>query len=122
MAPLLRFAVQDLPQSIVWDEPVSDDLLERLCSVNELLQLERTKQGVLRVNPPTGLRTSDGNSEVIQQLRNWWKTHRQGRVTDSNAGFYLSDGSMLSPDALTSLPTALQTGLLEPTRFPTPLP
>ena len=106
MAPLLRFAVQDLPQSIVWDEPVSDDLLERLCSVN----------------PPTGLRTSDGNSEFIQQLRNWWKTHRQGRVTDSNAGFYLSDGSMLSPDALTSLRTALQSGLLEPTRFPTPLP
>jgi Uma2 family endonuclease len=51
------------------------------------------------VNPPTELATSDGNAEIIHQLRAWWKTHRRGRVADSNAGFYLRDGSMLSSDA-----------------------
>lgn len=107
MATLLHFSVDDLPRSIVWDQPLSDDLLERLCVANQLLQLERTKEGVLRVNPPTGLLTSDGNSEIIQQLRTWWKTHRQGRVTDSNAGFYLRDGSMLSPDAAYISPSRL---------------
>jgi Uma2 family endonuclease len=43
--------------------------------------------------------TSDGNSEINQQLRSWWKRHRRGRVFDSSGGFFLPDGSMLNPDA-----------------------
>ena len=50
------------------------------------------------MKPPTGLDSSSGNSEITQQLRTWWKQHRQGRVFDSNAGFFLPDGSSLSPD------------------------
>ena len=42
-------------------------------------------------------------------LRNWWKTHHRGIVTDSNGGFYLKDGSMLSPDAAYLTPSALKT-------------
>jgi Uma2 family endonuclease len=73
--------------------------LEALCAANHGFQFERTRQGAIRVNPPTELATSDGNAEIIHQLRAWWKTHRKGRVADSNGGFYLRDGSMLSPDA-----------------------
>jgi len=54
---------------------------------------------VIVVHAPTGLSTGDGNAEITAQLRNWWKRHRRGRVTDSNTGFFLPDGSMLSPDA-----------------------
>jgi Uma2 family endonuclease len=43
--------------------------------------------------------TSDGNREITTQLSLWWKTHRHGRVFDSSAGFFLPDGSVLSPDA-----------------------
>jgi Uma2 family endonuclease len=43
--------------------------------------------------------TSDGNSEINRQLRNWWIQHRRGRVYDSCAGFFLPDGSSLNPDA-----------------------
>ena len=43
--------------------------------------------------------TSDGNREIIYQLSNWWKQHRQGRAFDCNCGFFLPDGSCLSPDA-----------------------
>lgn len=43
--------------------------------------------------------TSDGNSEITRQLRNWWIQDRRGRVFDSSGGFFLPDGSMLNPDA-----------------------
>lgn len=51
------------------------------------------------MNAPAGGDSSSGNSEIDTQLRTWWKTHKRGQVYDSNAGFYLPDGSMLSPDA-----------------------
>ena len=60
------------------------------------------------MNPPAGMYTGDSNSEVITQLRNWWRTHRRGRVFDSNSGFYLPDGSMLSPDAAYLSPERLR--------------
>jgi Uma2 family endonuclease len=63
------------------------------------MQLERSKQGEIILNAPAGNFTSDGNSEIIYQLRAWWKTHRKGRVYDSNGGFFLKDGSSYSPDA-----------------------
>ena len=95
----IQLRVSTPPRSLAWDQPVSDKELEAFCAANNAMQVERTKDGELRMNPPTGLFTSDGNSEVNRQLRNWWMTHRQGKVSDSNGGFYLADGSMLSPDA-----------------------
>ena len=87
------------PRSLVFEPPLTDAQLEQFCFLNEIARIERTKDGVILMNPPAGATTSDGNAEVITQLRTWWKTHRRGRVYDSNAGFYLGDGSMLSPDA-----------------------
>ena len=109
MTALLCLDVENLPSTIVWDQPVSDEMLERLCAANDLLQLERTKEGVIRVNPPTAMFTSDGNSEVIYQLRMWWNERKIGRAFDSNAGFYLEDGSMLSPDGAYLSPQRLAT-------------
>jgi Uma2 family endonuclease len=51
------------------------------------------------VHAPAGGFTSSANAEIISQLRAWWKTHRRGQVFDCNCGFFLKDGSMLSPDA-----------------------
>ena len=95
------------PRSLVLDPPLTDAELEEFCRLNDVARIERTKEGVIRMNPPAGMFTSDGNAEVIRQLRNWWIAHRQGRVCDSNAGFYLPDGSMLSPDAAYLLPETL---------------
>ena len=103
----LHLNVEALPCSLVWDRPVSDDQLEALCAANDVFQFERTKGGEIRVNPPTELSTSDGNAEIIHQLRLWWKTHRRGKVADSNGGFFLKDGSMLSPDATYLSPETL---------------
>jgi Uma2 family endonuclease len=87
------------PRSLVLEPPMTDAELEAFCQLYDVKRVERTREGVIEMNPPTGSYTSDGNSEVTAQLRAWWKTHRRGRVYDSNGGFYLADGSMLSPDA-----------------------
>jgi Uma2 family endonuclease len=94
------------PRSIVLHPPLSDEEFETLCERTEFVQLERTKEGTIRVNVPGGT-TGEGNSEIIRQLRNWWIQHRRGRAYDSNTGFFLPDGSMLSPDAAYLTPEQL---------------
>jgi Uma2 family endonuclease len=108
MTTLLPVDVNALPRNLVLEPPLSDAEFEALCRANDLVHFERTRKGVIRMNPPRGGLASDGNAEIIAQLRNWWKGHRRGRVFDSNAGFYLSDGSALSPDAAYVLPGKLQ--------------
>jgi Uma2 family endonuclease len=91
--------IPKLPSSVVLDPPLTDEEFEKLCAANDLVRLERTKEGKIIVNAPAGGDTGSGNSEIITQLGVWWKQHRQGRVFDSNTGFFLPDGSSLSPDA-----------------------
>ncbi len=87
------------PRSIALTPPLSDDEFERLCESCEFGSVERTREGTIIVNPPAGSMTSDGNSEINQQLRAWWKQHRRGRVYDSCGDFFLPDTSVLNPDA-----------------------
>ncbi len=87
------------PRSIVLHPPLSDEEFEKLCERTESAVLERTREGTITVNAPAGGSTSSGNAEIARQLGNWWVKHRQGRVFDSSGGFFLPDGSMLSPDA-----------------------
>jgi len=86
-------------RSIVLHPPLSDEEFERLCERTEGAFLERTREGTIIVDPPAGGMTSDGNKEITTQLSLWWRDHRRGRVFDSSAGFFLPDGSVLSPDA-----------------------
>ena len=81
------------------EPPMTNAELEAFCSENDVARIERTREGVILMNPPAGFPSSSGNAEVVTQLRNWWKTHRRGAVGDSSAGYYLPDGSMMSPDA-----------------------
>jgi Uma2 family endonuclease len=93
---------------MVLDPPLSDAEFEALCAANDLVHFERTREGEIVMHPPAGGFTSQGNAEIVTQLQSWWKTHRRGRMYDSSAGFYLSDGSMLSPDAAYILPEKLK--------------
>jgi Uma2 family endonuclease len=91
--------ISKLPNTLVLDPPLTDEEFEELSAANELIKLERDKEGKIIVNPPAGADSGDANSEIIYQLRACWKKHKQGRVYDSNTGFFLPDGSSLSPDA-----------------------
>jgi Uma2 family endonuclease len=99
MSTLLHLNPEALPETISWDRPLSDDEFEALCLENDSVQLERTKDGEIVVTPLTGDDTGSANAEIARQLGNWWHTHERGRVYDSSTGFFLPDGSNLSPDA-----------------------
>ncbi len=99
MSTLLPIQPEWLPMSLVPGKKLTDEEFEQLCFSSDLIQFERTRDGEILMNAPAGGGTSSGNAEIIGQLLAWWKTHRRGRVFDSNGGFFLQDGSMLCPDA-----------------------
>jgi Uma2 family endonuclease len=107
MSTLPRFETIPLPRSLVVLPPLTDDEFEAFCLANDGLQIERTSEGAIDMNPPTGRETSRANLEISGRLFIWWSAHRLGEVADSNGGFYLSDGSMLSPDGAYLLPETL---------------
>jgi Uma2 family endonuclease len=105
MSTLPRFEVDMLPRTFVVEPPMSDAELEAFCLRNDIAQVERTREGVIRMNAPAGWDTTRANSEISGRLFAWWSKHRRGQVVaDSSGGFYLHDGSMLSPDAAYILP------------------
>lgn len=99
MNTILRIEAETLPRMLMLDPPVSEAEFVALCRENDNVRFERTKEGAIRMNPPTGGWTSSGNAEIVFQLAGWWATHKRGRVFDSSGGFRLPDGSTLSPDA-----------------------
>ncbi len=102
--PPLEFLVHmpSLPgplRELRFSPPLSDTELENFCRTNKALRIERTQEGNVTVMTPAGMRSSGGNAFLCARLSNWWEAHREGFIFDSSGGFYLPDGSMLSPDA-----------------------
>jgi Uma2 family endonuclease len=96
--------IPKLPSSVVLDPPLTDEEFEKLCAANDLVKLERTKEGTIIVNAPTGADSSSGNIEISYQLAAWWKQHRQGRYSIPTPG--------------SSSPTVLPSVRMEPTPQP----
>jgi Uma2 family endonuclease len=99
MSTILEIPIPKLQNTVVFDPPLTDEEFERMSMANELVKLERTKEGKIVVNPPAGFESSSSNTEVVFQLMAWYKKHRKGQVFGPDCGFFLSDGSSLSPDA-----------------------
>jgi Uma2 family endonuclease len=108
MVTLPLFETSFESRSLVVDPPMTDEELEVLCLRSDTVQIERTREGVIRMHAQTGGFTGHGNTEILRQLGNWWTKHKRGRVFDSNTGFFLADGSLLSPDAAHVLPEQLK--------------
>ncbi len=88
----------ELPGSLVLQ--VSQSQFESLAQANRDLRLERTAQGELIVNPPTGGESGKRNLSISTQLGNWFEAHEQlGEAFDSSTGFKLPNGADRSPDA-----------------------
>ncbi|NET82993.1 MAG: Uma2 family endonuclease [Moorea sp. SIO1F2] len=95
LEPLLKLIV---PQSL--DLNVSHQQFEQLANANRDLRLERTAEGKLIVNPPTGWETGKRNLSISRQLGNWYEENpEQGEAFDSSTGFELPNGSNRSPDS-----------------------
>ncbi len=79
---------------------VTPEQFEALAASNRELRLERTAQGELIVNPPTGWETGKCNSSISGELYIWWRNAGSpGEVFDSSTGFNLPNGANRSPDA-----------------------
>lgn len=96
----MQFTIKDLtlPASLIPATPMSDDELLDFCALNDLLRVERSRSGEIMLMSPTGGGTSSRNVEITYQLAAWVRS-AGGVAFDSNAGFSLRDGSMMSPDA-----------------------
>ena len=71
----------------------------RFSTANDVLRVERDANGEILVRTPAGGRTGKKNTDVIIDLGIWNRQYDRGIVFESNTGFSLPDGSMLSPDA-----------------------
>lgn len=80
-------------------EKMTDEEFFEFCQENKNTHFERDANGQITIMSPTGFLTSDRNSEINYQLRNWNTKYQLGKVLESNAGFYLPNKAMRSPDA-----------------------
>jgi Uma2 family endonuclease len=88
----------ELPSELVLQ--VTQEQFEALAAANRDLKLERTLEGELIVNPPTGGESGKRNLSISTQLGNWFEAHEElGEAFDSSTGFKLPNGADRSPDA-----------------------
>ncbi|TVQ52995.1 MAG: Uma2 family endonuclease [Spirulina sp. DLM2.Bin59] len=79
---------------------VTPDQFAILAAHNRDLRLERTAQGELIVNPPTGWQSGKRNTDILGELYIWWRqVGEPGTVFESSTGFTLPNGAIRSPDA-----------------------
>ncbi|MCC3472091.1 MAG: Uma2 family endonuclease [Microcoleus sp. PH2017_13_LAR_U_A] len=94
------------PQTISLEVPnsialtVTGEQFDILALANPDLRLERTAEGELIVNPPTGGESGNRNLSISGQVDRWCETHEDlGEGFDSSTGFILPNGATRSPDA-----------------------
>jgi Uma2 family endonuclease len=85
------------PCTLALDPSLSDEQFENLSEKTEFAIVERSSEGTIIVSELSGGMTSSANSEINMQFGNWSKRHGMGRAL-MHCGFFLSDGSCLSPD------------------------
>jgi len=79
---------------------VTPEQFATLAANNRELRLERTAQGELIVNPPTGWETGKRNSSISGELYLWWRNAGEpGFTFDSSTGFTLPNDAIRAPDA-----------------------
>ena len=78
---------------------VTREQFVELAIANRELQLKRTAQGELIVNPPTGGETGYRNSDLNGKLWLWNRQTKLGKTFDSSTGFHLPNGADRSPNA-----------------------
>jgi len=79
---------------------VTGEQFDILALANPDLRLERTAEGELIVNPPTGGESGSRNLSISTQVGNWCEANEDlGEGFDSSTGFILPNGARLSPHA-----------------------
>lgn len=96
-----RLLFADFGRTLIVRPAVEDDpgtLFDEVCAEFENKKIEQDADGNVYIMAPTGGESSDRNSELTMQLRQWSKQDGRGRGLDSHAVYVLPDGSKRSPD------------------------
>nr|WP_216086692.1 Uma2 family endonuclease [Halothece sp. PCC 7418] len=94
---MMKTLTFELPQDIPLRVSRSDFAV--IAAVNRDLRLERTADGTLIVNPPTGSESGRRNLSISAQLWIWAEANDTlGVAFDSSAGFELPNGAIRAPD------------------------
>jgi Uma2 family endonuclease len=81
------------------EHPLTDEAYFDFCAANPDLNVERTPEGEIVIEPPAGVESDFRSLEAAGILREWAIRNKRGRPFGSSAQFLLPDGSGLSPDA-----------------------
>lgn len=85
------------PCTFVLDPPVSDGEFQTLSEQCEFAIVERARDGKIVVSDLSGADTSSASGEIGFQFASWCKLHGRGHAL-AHCGYFLPDGSCLSPD------------------------
>ncbi len=100
MQPVTVLPIDPFAAKLITVEPaLTDEQFEQFCALHRDARIERTREGRISMMSPTGGSSGRGNSAIDYELQRWWRAHRRGYVYSVDTGFYLPDGSMMSPDA-----------------------
>ncbi len=80
-------------------ERLTDEEFYQFCADNRDQRIERDANHQITIMPPTNSETGSSNIEIAADLVIWNRQYKLGKTFDSSAGFTLSTGAMLSPDA-----------------------
>jgi len=88
-----------LPVRLRFERPMTDEEFLRFCAQNEILRVERDKNGDLLIMSPTG--TDGGNAEldIATELNIWARQDGRGRALGPNSGLKLPDSAIRAADA-----------------------
>ncbi|MBP0016161.1 MAG: Uma2 family endonuclease [Cyanobacteria bacterium SBLK] len=79
---------------------ITQEQFAALAASNRELRLERTAEGELIVNPPTGWKTGERNWSISGELYIWWRNSgEQGKAFDSSTAFTLPNSAIRAPDS-----------------------
>lgn len=88
-----------MPVTFKVGDIMSEDEFFRFCQMNDMLNLERDKNGNIIFMSPTGSSTGSFNLEISTELAIWLQTQKvAGKLFDSSTGFTLPNGAVRSPD------------------------
>ncbi|MES2773485.1 MAG: Uma2 family endonuclease [Bacteroidota bacterium] len=77
---------------------MTDDEFFNFCLQNKNTQIERDQNHQIYIMPPAGSESSGLNLDLATEVNLWNRKSKLGKTREATAGYYLPDGSMLSPD------------------------
>ena len=99
LKPAIDFTMDAIKLKTAVLDRLTEEEFYQFCMDHRDLRIERDADHQITIMPPTNSETGASNGQLTRLLGNWNEDAGLGITFDSSAGFTLSTGAMLSPDA-----------------------